>query len=148
MMALNAFEGAVILITHDTDLLASTMDRLWLVAHQKVAPYEGDLDDYRRLVLKGDHTSSQTQKNTKRPKETKAHLQKMAHDAKIKMEALLCALQEVKEELDNPDLYSHHSDALTELLKKQHQLEKELQHAEEEWLEAATMDNSVEGDTL
>lgn len=136
MMALNAFEGAVILITHDTDLLASTMDRLWLVAHQKVQPYEGDLDDYRRLILKGD-TSSQTSRHTTKPsKETKTHFQKIASEAKVKMDALSCALQDVREELDNPDLYSHHSDTLTELLKKQHHLEKELQQAEEEWLKA------------
>jgi len=56
MMALNAFEGAVILITHDTDLLASTMDRLWLVADQKVEPYTGDLSDYRKLVLRKEKT--------------------------------------------------------------------------------------------
>lgn len=54
MLALNNFRGAVLLITHDWDLLAGTMDRLWLVAHQKVEPFAGDLDDYRRLVLKGD----------------------------------------------------------------------------------------------
>lgn len=54
MVALNEFKGAVILITHDWDLLAGTMDRLWLVAHQKVEPYMGDLEDYRRLILKGD----------------------------------------------------------------------------------------------
>lgn len=54
MMALNAFEGAVILITHDTDLLDASMDRLWLVANHGVTPYEGDLNDYRQLVLRGE----------------------------------------------------------------------------------------------
>jgi ATP-binding cassette subfamily F protein 3 len=53
MMALNAYEGAVILVTDDTDLLSATMERLWLVGDQKVQPYEGDLDDYRQLILKG-----------------------------------------------------------------------------------------------
>ncbi|MDI9638330.1 ABC-F family ATP-binding cassette domain-containing protein [Geitlerinema splendidum] len=58
MMALNAFQGAVILVTHDWDLLASTMDQLWLVADHKVSNFEGDLEDYRRMILKGDARTS------------------------------------------------------------------------------------------
>jgi ATP-binding cassette subfamily F protein 3 len=134
MMALNAFEGAVILITHDTDLLASTMDRLWLVANQKVEPFEGDLDDYRRLVLKGDEAFAKPQKPKQISKEDKAKLKKSELDAKRKMETISAALEQVKEELENPELYSHHSEALTKLLKKQRQLEKDLQEAEEAWL--------------
>lgn len=53
MVALNDFKGAVLLITHDEDLLGATMDRLWLVAKQNVTPYEGDLRDYRKAVLGG-----------------------------------------------------------------------------------------------
>lgn len=62
MVALNDFQGAVILITHDWDLLSGTMDRLWLVAQQKVEPYLGDLEDYRRLILKGDGASEKPKK--------------------------------------------------------------------------------------
>src|SRR5881394_3225997 len=49
--AINEFPGAVILISHDRYLIEACADRLWLVADGTVAPYEGDLDDYRRLVL-------------------------------------------------------------------------------------------------
>ena len=51
MMAINDFKGAVILITHDWHLLKHTVDRLWLVENHTVAPYEGDLEDYRREIL-------------------------------------------------------------------------------------------------
>jgi ATP-binding cassette subfamily F protein 3 len=51
--ALNEYEGAVILIAHDRHLLEACVDRLWLVASGTVAPFDGDLDDYRRLVLDG-----------------------------------------------------------------------------------------------
>lgn len=136
VMALNAFEGAVILITHDTDLLSSTMDRLWLVANSKVETYEGDLEDYRRFILKGEGASSKSSKQKKQSKEGTDHLKKKAHEAKLKMEAIAVSLQKVMADLEDPSLYSHHSDSLTELLKQQHQLEKELAHAEEEWLRA------------
>jgi len=133
MIALNDFKGAVILITHDWDLLSSTMDRLWLVANQKVEPFEGDLEDYRRLILKGDETSSKTQKQQKT---SGVDLKKVASQAQLKVESLTVSLQKVMEELDNPELYTHHSDSLTELVKEQHRLEKELALAEEDWLKA------------
>src|SRR5207248_7885541 len=49
--AINEFPGAVILISHDRHLIEACADRLWLVGDGTVAPYDGDLDDYRRLVL-------------------------------------------------------------------------------------------------
>ena len=49
--AINAFAGAVILVSHDRYLLEACADRLWLVADGTVAPFDGDLDDYRALVL-------------------------------------------------------------------------------------------------
>ena len=49
--AINEFPGAAILISHDRYLIEACADRLWLVADGTVVPYEGDLDDYRRLVL-------------------------------------------------------------------------------------------------
>ncbi|MBV9138607.1 MAG: ABC transporter ATP-binding protein, partial [Hyphomicrobiales bacterium] len=51
--ALNDYGGAVVLITHDRFLLDACADRLWLVADGRVAPFDGDVDDYRRLVLSG-----------------------------------------------------------------------------------------------
>ena len=49
--ALNEYEGAVILITHDRSLMELVADRLWLAADGTVAPFEGDMDDYAQFVL-------------------------------------------------------------------------------------------------
>ena len=49
--ALNDYQGAVILITHDRSLMELVADRLWLAADGTVAPFNGDMDDYARLVL-------------------------------------------------------------------------------------------------
>ena len=49
--ALNEYEGAVILITHDRSLMELVADRLWLAADGTVAPFDGDMDDYARHVL-------------------------------------------------------------------------------------------------
>ncbi|KAB2836193.1 MAG: ABC-F family ATP-binding cassette domain-containing protein [Caedimonadaceae bacterium] len=53
VMAINAFPGAVILITHDWHLLELTADRLWLVANNTVSRFEGDLDDYKAFLSSG-----------------------------------------------------------------------------------------------
>ena len=49
--ALNDYGGAVILITHDRSLMELVADRLWLAADRTVAPFDGDMDDYAKLVL-------------------------------------------------------------------------------------------------
>ncbi len=49
--ALNDYEGAVILITHDRSLIELVADRLWLTADGHIKPFAGDMDDYARFVL-------------------------------------------------------------------------------------------------
>ena len=50
-MALNEFEGTVMLVSHDRSLLRSVCDEFWLVSHGGIAPFDGDLDDYQRYLL-------------------------------------------------------------------------------------------------
>jgi ATP-binding cassette subfamily F protein 3 len=50
-MALNEFEGTVMLVSHDRALLREVCDEFWLVAGGKVEPFDGDLDDYQRWLL-------------------------------------------------------------------------------------------------
>ncbi|HEX4410535.1 MAG TPA: ABC-F family ATP-binding cassette domain-containing protein [Xanthobacteraceae bacterium] len=49
--ALNDYEGAVILVTHDRSLIDLVADRLWLTADGEITPFAGDMDDYARFVL-------------------------------------------------------------------------------------------------
>ena len=50
-VALNEFEGTVMLVSHDRALLRSVCDEFWLVADGAIEPFEGDLDDYQRYLL-------------------------------------------------------------------------------------------------
>jgi len=56
--ALTDYSGAVIMVSHDMHLLGLVADRLWLVRGGRVAPYEGDLEAYRRMLLGGDETAA------------------------------------------------------------------------------------------
>jgi len=50
-MALNEFEGTVLLVSHDRALLREVCDEFWLVSHGAVLPFDGDLDDYQKWLL-------------------------------------------------------------------------------------------------
>src|SRR5207302_4951963 len=50
--AVNDFEGAVVLVSHDTHLVKMVADQLWVVADGKVTPFDGDIDDYQSKLLR------------------------------------------------------------------------------------------------
>jgi ATP-binding cassette, subfamily F, member 3 len=50
-MALNGFEGTLMLVSHDRALLRSVCDEFWLVGRGAISPFDGDLDDYQRYLL-------------------------------------------------------------------------------------------------
>jgi len=50
-VALNEFEGTLMLVSHDRALLRSVCDEFWLVAHGQVQPFDGDLQDYQRYLI-------------------------------------------------------------------------------------------------
>jgi len=55
--SLNAYEGAVLIISHDRNLLEAVVDRLWLVDKGSVTTYDGSLEDYRALQLEKDRSN-------------------------------------------------------------------------------------------
>src|SRR6201995_1850858 len=63
--AINEFPGAVIMVSHDRYLIEACADQLWVVADHAVTSYDGDLDDYRRMVLsaRGMRTNSRDRSN-------------------------------------------------------------------------------------
>src|ERR1700681_4133022 len=63
--AINEFPGAIIMVSHDRYLIEACADRLWVVADHTVTTYDGDLDDYRRMVLsaRGMHANSRDRGN-------------------------------------------------------------------------------------
>ena len=65
--ALNDYEGAVILISHDRHLLEASVDRLWLVRDGTAAPYEGDLETYKAECLANAREERKTAQNRGRP---------------------------------------------------------------------------------
>ncbi|MDR1934715.1 MAG: ATP-binding cassette domain-containing protein, partial [Candidatus Accumulibacter sp.] len=61
-VALNEFEGSVMLVSHDRALLRSVCDEFWLVARGGVTPFDGDLDDYQQFLLDEARRAREAQK--------------------------------------------------------------------------------------
>ncbi|MBK3774578.1 ATP-binding cassette domain-containing protein [Azospirillum brasilense] len=149
--AINGFEGAVILISHDPHLIELTADRLLLVADGTVQPYDGDLDDYRRFLLDraraeraaakgGEATDAGASRKDQRraaaeARATLAPLKKKATDAESQVNKLTEEKRKIEAKLADPALYSGPSDKLRKLQIDLGVVDKKLSAAEEAWLE-------------
>ncbi|NNG03676.1 MAG: ABC-F family ATP-binding cassette domain-containing protein [Inquilinus sp.] len=150
VQAINAYEGAVVLITHDPHLIELTADRLWLVTDGTVTPYDGDLDDYRRLfsgrrqtpreaTTNGDNGGT-SRKNQRREsaaaRAALAHLRKRVDAAEKEIDRLNRRKAALEKDLADPALYDGQTDKLTTLTKSLRAVESALTVAEHAWLEA------------
>ncbi len=148
MQALNAFQGAVVLISHDRHLVEACADALWLVADGTVKPYDGDMEDYRRLILQTGRDERSAQKDTEKQASAQdrrreaadrraqlAPLRKKIQAAEKLMEKHQGELERLDGLLADPDLYVKDPAKATKLAKKRSDTEKALAEAEENWLE-------------
>jgi ATP-binding cassette subfamily F protein 3 len=151
--ALNEYPGAVILVSHDTHLVETVADQLWLVQGGKVAPFEGDMEDYKRLLLSqrgtkkepgqsrkaalaeekpaAAHTPSKAQRQNATPLRNKVR----EHEARIsKLEA---DVAKAETNLADPKIYAAGDkpriERLTRLVKD---LKADLAREESLWMEA------------
>lgn len=136
MMAINDFNGAVILISHDAQLLETTMDRLVLIANNAVTPFDGDLDDYTRMVVKGDTKSlSPGGKKEEKQKVNVVRIQQEADKIQVKLEKLQVQLRAVDDVLSDPGLFQSAPDLFHDKAKEKTILEKDIARLEAQWLD-------------
>jgi len=147
--AINDYPGAVILVSHDRYLLEACADRLWLVAGGKVAPFDGDLDDYRRLVLSGsaDKPAAKAAPQTDRAEARRAAADRRAELAPLRKrvqqaEATIAKLTRQLAELDgvlaDGSLFASDPARAAALSKTRADLVKTLAAAEDDWLAASS----------
>ena len=145
--ALNDFEGAVILISHDRYLIEASVDRLWLVHEGTVRPYDGDLDDYRSLIVGGNKRRIQepepelsTSKADQRRaaadrRQALAPLKKKIKELESLSAKLEKQIQALDSELADATLYEKSPDLAARKAKERSDAQSALTEAEEEWLE-------------
>jgi ATP-binding cassette, subfamily F, member 3 len=145
VQAINDFAGAVVLVSHDWHLLDLVADRLWLVADGTVRPFEGDLEDYRRLVLERSEPAD-GQRSTgvddrraarRRAAEKRRELDPLRQRVRY-AEETIARLSREREALDrgfaDPNGSSAAGTALTDALKRRAVIARLIAQAEAEWL--------------
>ncbi|MCW5623834.1 MAG: ATP-binding cassette domain-containing protein, partial [Burkholderiales bacterium] len=153
-LALQAYGGALVLVSHDRSLLKSAVDEFWLVADGEVAPFDGDLDDYRDWLSR--QGSSPRSADSAVPAPTLNRKDQRRFEAEQRAQAAaqrkplanqiaqaereIARLEAVKQDLEsqlaNPDLYgADRKDDLTRLLRKQGENAARLATLEANWLE-------------
>ena len=159
-MALQNFDGAMVVVSHDRHLLRNTVDEFWLVSDGAVAPYDGDLEDYERWLAErrrdegepprrdsqagvASQAAGLTAEQRKARKREQAELRKQlspwkkqlagAEQAIAKAEARLAELEIA---LADTALYeAAQKDRLKALLAEQAEVRAGLEEAEASWLE-------------
>ncbi len=153
-MALNEFEGTVMLVSHDRALLRSVCDEFWMVSRGGVAPFDGDLDDYQRYLLDEAKRQRELAKQASGPGDQKTNRRGGADNAgrkpvkpagkgrlKSELETLEAQMQVLNGE--GTALESHLASAvrpseIAELGKRLKSVNDELKQLEDRWLDLSS----------
>lgn len=140
IFALQAYQGAVILVSHDRYFVNSVVDQLWLVAKGSVRQFKGSLDDYQQSVLERDTAITKpTAQSQQKPVTAKKN--KSSNPQKIKLleqqiERLTQQRDQLLQQLSDSSLYQPENSAkLKQLQAQAQQVEEALLDAEDSWLE-------------
>ena len=157
--ALAEYEGSVLVVSHDRQLLRSTVDNFWIVADGAVSEFDGDLEDYRDWLLARSSAQRSSQRaeanatlstepvvdrRTQRRLEAEARqkiaslrkpLEKKIQQLEKRMDSQRARLEELDTLIADPDFYSDsYKDQRPALLAEHGELSKEIDNNEESWL--------------
>ena len=136
--ALLSFEGAMVLVTHDRHLVATTCARLWLVAGRTCRPFDGDLDDYARWLLSTESRDVDGSGKPARIAQDARALRASIKRAERDMQRESEKLEKVETQLADPALYDgSQKQKIARLERERSELRASLAEAEAVWLEAA-----------
>ena len=143
--ALSDYSGAVLLITHDPHLVDLVADRLWLVGDGTVRPYEGDLNDYRTLLVERARPTRDGNGGGRREERREraiaraasAPLRRQAQRAEALIAKLAAERAQIEVKLSEPELYApSRVDEMTAARTRLASIARETETAEAVWLEA------------
>jgi len=158
--ALNDYEGAVILITHDRSLMELVADRLWLAADGTIKPFDGDMEDYARFVLDRARVASRAPSQVAAPEAVAAPAPPPARKAKVPTgtarrraeaaEAALAraaeALAQIDRTLADPALFAAQPAKAADLGRRRAAAQAVMEAAEAEWMAAQEAYEALKSD--
>jgi ATP-binding cassette subfamily F protein 3 len=158
--AINGYDGAVILISHDRYILEACVDRLWLVADGTVRPYEDDMEAYRAYILNAKRGTEAAAAKEKGP--SAQDRRREAAEARAQLAPLRKRIQAAEREiakaeaeiaareaaLADPALYTKVPAKAARLNQERARWVEAREKAEEEWLAASEAYEAAEAETV
>lgn len=143
--SLNAYTGAVLIISHDRNLLESVVDRLWVVKDGTVTPYEGSLEDYRKEQLETDRGANrlknkpiseakQNRKDAADARKRLAPLKRKVEAIEKKIAAQKLNIEKIDQALSVTDIFTINREKAVALGKDRVSCQKLVETLEDEWL--------------
>jgi ATP-binding cassette subfamily F protein 3 len=158
--ALNDYEGAVILITHDRSLMELVADRLWLAADGTIAPFDGDMDDYARFVIERAKQAGKAPTQVREeappppkpvaPPRTKVPTgtaRRRAEAAEAALAKASQALARIDQTLTDPKIFTDSPAKAAQLGRDRDAAQAALEAAELEWLESTEAYEALKAET-
>ncbi|MBS0333821.1 MAG: ABC-F family ATP-binding cassette domain-containing protein [Proteobacteria bacterium] len=148
--ALNDYEGAVILITHDRSLMELVADRLWLAADGGIEPFDGDMEDYAKFVLDRARVAARAPTQVAeapaappppppapaRPKVPTGNARRRVEAAEAALERANAALANLDARLTDPGVFTREPAVAADLGRRREAAQKAIDAAEAEWIAA------------
>jgi ATP-binding cassette subfamily F protein 3 len=150
--AINEFPGAIIMVSHDRYLIEACADQLWIVADRTVTNYDGDLDEYRRLVLSSRNAEAaprerngQSEKPQRPKSDNRGTLKKRIAEAESEIARVTEIITKIDTALALPDIFTRDPKQAAQLSKARANAADALARAEEQWLEASAQFDEAAG---
>jgi ATP-binding cassette subfamily F protein 3 len=149
--AINEFPGAVIMVSHDRYLIEACADQLWLVADRTVKTFDGDLEDYRRVVLSAASADaaprerSDAAEKPQRLRDNRGPLKRRIAEAETEIARVTEIIAKIDAALSLPDIFTRDPKQAAQLSKARANAADALARAEEQWLEASAQFDEATG---
>jgi len=152
-LALQNYEGAILVVSHDRYLLSNTVDQFWLIHDGALSEFDGDLEDYHQFIKRSQQEDTQSSivrvstensaeaKKDKKRREAEIRkkmspLKKVVDKLETQVEKLQASLEEIENQLADTSLYeAQNKDTLQTVLAAQASQTQQLQEVEDNWME-------------
>jgi ATP-binding cassette subfamily F protein 3 len=157
--AINDYPGAVVMVSHDRYLIEACADRLWVVGDGTVRQFDGDLDDYRKVILesrnaRGSAAGATPERRDPRAEERRSAALRRADQAPLRQRIVQAEAEvariggiiaKIDSALASPDIYARDPDKAAQLAKARAAAASALEAAEDKWLAASAELESAAG---
>lgn len=139
--ALNSYEGAIIIVSHDPNMIERVADQLWLVKDKACTHFDGNLEDYRKFIIKSSREERKNDKKEKNKEDFKNSISSNSTEkidlskAEKKISDLEREKKKLEEIMNSPEFFKKGTEEIIKIQNKYEKISNDLEKYELLWLE-------------